>query len=169
MEQKHWYVGFVKASQDAKVAQSLTTLGIEHFYAVRKVRRRWSDRIKIKEEPLIRGIIFIHTDNLSRVALLSEIYGLYAYMARGVNNPIVVPDNQMKTFIDMVTKSNKTVEFHKEHFKPGDKIRIINGPLVGVECELIKIDGKNYAMVRLASIGNALTSISMEDVEKIME
>ncbi len=168
-QQLHWYVGFVKSCQDAKVAQSLTELGVEHFFAVKKVRKKRTDRIVIKNSLILPGRMFIRTTPSRRVPLLSDIYGLYAYMANGVGRPVIIPDEQMNVFIDFVTKSNASVEFHQEHMKPGDKVRIINGPLVGLECELIEIDGRNYAKVQLGSIGNLLTSISIEDVEKIVK
>lgn len=169
MEQKlHWYVGFVKSCQDAKVAQSLTDLGVEHFYAVMKVRKKRTDRIVIKESRIIPGRIFIRTTPSRRVPLLSEIYGLYAYMANGVGNPVVIPDEQMNVFMDVVNKSNEAVEFHQEHIKPGDKVRVINGPLIGLECELIEINGRNYAKMKLGQVGCLLTSIPLEYVEKIV-
>ncbi len=168
-QQLHWYVGFVKSCQDAKVAQSLADLGIEHFFAVKKVRKKRTDRIVIKNSLILPGRMFIRTTPSRRVSLLSDIYGLYAYMANGVGRPVIIPDGQMNVFIKFVTKSNEAVEFHQEHMKRGDKVRIIKGPLVGAECELVEINSRKYAKVQLASLGSILTTISIEDVEKIVE
>ena len=163
----NWYVGLMKAYQDEKVAQSLISMGIEHFFPVRKERRRWSDRIKIVNVPLIRGVMFIRTDNRTRKQLLNDIFGLYSYMSKGgIDNPVIVPEKQMKTFMDFVNKDNENVEFYSGTLKPGDKVVVVRGPLTGMECELIKLNGKNYARVQLASLGNAISQISVDDVRK---
>lgn len=164
----NWYVGLLKAYQDKKVAQSLDNMGIEHFFPVQKIRRRWSDRIKIIENPILRGLMFIRTDDKTRKALLDDIYGLYAYMVKiGGHAPLTIPNKQMDIFRDFVTKNNEPIEFHTEKLKAGDKVRVIKGPLTGFECELLDIEGKNYLRVQLTGLGDALATVSLEDVEKM--
>ena len=42
-----WYVGYTRSCQEKSVAKSLAALDVEYYLPIQKVRRKWSDRIKI--------------------------------------------------------------------------------------------------------------------------
>lgn len=54
-----WYVVKTKARWERKVAEALNGQGIESFCPLKKVQRRWSDRLKTLEEPLFPSCVFV--------------------------------------------------------------------------------------------------------------
>lgn len=166
--EKHWYVAFVKSCQEKQVARQLEALCEEYFLPVQRVVRQWSDRKKEVEVLVLKGLIFVHTDETRRVALLKEIYGIYAYMnAGGAYHPVVIPDKQMRTFMYMLGQSELPVTVVAEPLQPGDKVRVLRGSLAGLEGEFIENGNHHQVFVRLDILGAASVEISPADLEKI--
>lgn len=167
--QKNWYVAFVKSCQERRVAEQLKALGEEYFLPVQRVVRRWSDRMKEVEVLVLRGLIFVHTDDKRRVELLKEIYGIYAYMnaGGGAYHPVVIPDNQMRTFMYMLGQSELPVTVVTHPLEPGDKVRVLRGSLAGLEGEFIEHGNHHQVFVRLDILGAASVVISPADLQRI--
>jgi transcription antitermination factor NusG len=49
-----------------KSAQLLAEKGLESYCPVNKVRRKWSDRVKVVEEPLFRSYVFVRVSDMNR-------------------------------------------------------------------------------------------------------
>jgi len=164
---KSWYVGYTRSSQEKKVEESLARLNVEHYLPVQKVRRKWSDRVKIIDKLVIPHMIFIRTDQDTRVKLLKEINGLWGYMnAKGPYTPVIVPESQMETFRFMVENSNEDVLFDQNPLKPGDPIEVLIGPLTGLRGELVKLQKENYVAVRIDSMGAAMVKVSLKSIRR---
>ena len=54
-----WYVLYTKPRNEKKVAQRLSEAGYTVYCPLQKVRRQWSDRTKVVEEPLFKSYLFI--------------------------------------------------------------------------------------------------------------
>jgi len=165
---KKWFVAFVKSCQEKRVARQLEALGEECFLPVQQVARHWSDRVKQMDVLVLKGLVFVRTDEKRRIELLQEIYGIYAYMtAGGAYHPVVIPDGQMQTFMYMLGQSEKPVTVVMAPLQPGDKVRVLRGSLAGLEGELVEVGKKHQVMVRLGLLGAASVEISDADLEKI--
>lgn len=161
----HWYVGFVKPCQERKSAEALTKLGITHFLPVQRVKRQYSDRVKEVDQLVLPRMIFIRSFEKQRIDLLSEVYGLTSYMTSGgAFHPVIVPDNQMRDFMFMLEHGEGAVEVSSRHFAPGDRVKVIDGPLKGLECELLSVGEKRCMGVRLGTVGTALLAFSPSDI-----
>ena len=167
-EEKRWYVGYVRSCQERRVGAALQAMGEECYLPVRKEKRRWSDRIKMVDVILIRGMIFIYTTERQRILLLQHIYGLYAFMAdRSTHLPVVIPDEQMQAFMFMVDRSSRPVIVTTEHYAVGDKVKICQGSMEGLEGELIRIGNSHRLVIRLQHLGCAMVEVEVSDVEKV--
>ena len=168
--EKNWYVGYVRSCQERRVAAALLAAGEECYLPIRKERRKWSDRIKVVDVILLRGMIFIHTTESQRIPLLQGIYGLYAFMAdKSTHLPVVVPDEQMQAFMFMVDRSSRPVIVTTAHYAVGDRVRICQGSMEGLEGELIRIGNSHRLVIRLQNLGCAMVEIDVADVEKKKE
>lgn len=153
----HWYVGFVKPYQERKCADALRKLGVICYLPVQKEKRKYSDRIKEVERLVLPRMIFVRTTETKRIPLLSEIYGLYAFMNEGgAYHPAIVPDRELDDFRFMVEHSETRVMVESQLFMPGDRVKVIAGPLKGLECELTSVGEKRCVAVRLGRVGTAL-------------
>lgn len=161
----HWYVGLIRPCQERKSAETLAKLGVEYFLPVQRVKRKYSDRIKEVDQLILPRMLFIRTDERRRIRLLSDIYGLRGYMnAGGTYRPVIVPDRQMTDFRFMVEHGEGKVRVSSTKFSPGDHVKLIDGPLKGLECELVSVDSKRCLAVFLGSVGTALLEVSPADL-----
>ncbi len=64
-----WYVIYTRPRWEKKVHSLLHTKGIESYCPLNKVRRKWSDRVKLVEEPLFKSYVFVKTNEEGRTAV----------------------------------------------------------------------------------------------------
>lgn len=166
----YWFVGFTKPNHEKKVSEELDRLGVENYLAMQKVRRKWSNRIKVVDKLVMPRMIFIKTTYAQRIKLLELVYSLTSYMTtKGPHTPVVVPEKQMRDFRFMVDHTNADVLFEMRPLAPGDPVEIVNGTLTGIRGELVRIDGTKYVAIRLGELGSALVEIPIESVERITD
>ena len=77
---------------------------------------------------------------------------------RETGNFLIVPDKQMNDFMFLLDFSDSTVEVINEELKRGDRVRVIKGPLIGLEGELLRIMGHKRVIVRLEGVVSVATS-----------
>ena len=61
-----WHVLYTKPRNEKKVAERLSSAGYSVYCPLQKVRRQWSDRLKVVEEPLFKGYLFIKIEEKKR-------------------------------------------------------------------------------------------------------
>ena len=164
----HWYVIYTRACQEKKVAERLAEFGIEYYLAIQKEKHKWSDRYKIVDRLVIPRVLFVHTTFAARLRPLQIYPGLFRYLTEeGPYTPAVVPDRELALFRMMVDKSATPVTLTDPPLKPGTKIKVMKGPLAGVEAELIEVNSRHHALVRLGKLGAASAEIALEDIEPV--
>ena len=165
----HWFVLFVRSCQEKTVARQLAAEGIEYYIPVRRELRQWSDRKVWKDMLLMPRTVFVRCTEHERFRILKYVtYADSCMMDRLSKQPMTVPDGQMELFKRVVGGAEAPVEFHPaDAFAPGDMVRVIDGPLKDMECEITSIKNRSYLCVRLGLLGVALTEISASSVEKI--
>ena len=57
-----WYAIYTRPRWEKKVDLLLKDQGLESYCPLNKVKRKWSDRIKLVEEPLFKSYVFVRTD-----------------------------------------------------------------------------------------------------------
>lgn len=166
-----WFVGFVKPCHESRVQELLTRMGVECYLPVQKVKRKWSDRTKVVDVKILPGRIFVRTTKENRIQLLRDFpYGsIYAFMTNGgAHNPVIIPDNQMATFRAMVDGSNdQLVTFVNLPLKAGDRVKVVQGPLAGMECEITQINGKKCFAVPMGPLGIATLEVTTDALERV--
>jgi len=75
----------------------------------------------------------------------------------------------MQRFRFMLDYSEEAVHFINTPLAPGQKIRVIKGPLAGLDGELTEIDGKSQVMVRIEQLGYASVEMPVGYVEATPE
>ena len=88
---------------------------------------------------------------------------------RGESTPAVVPDVQMERFKFMLDYSEELISMNSAPLARGEKVRVIKGPLAGLEGELVHVDGKSKIAVRLDVLGCACVDMPRGFVEPIQE
>lgn len=159
-------MAYVQSCLEKKTAQRLAAMGIECYLPVQSEIRQWSDRRKRVERLVIPMMIFVHVTPQERPLPLS-LQAVSRYMVlRGESTPAVIPDEQMDRFRFMLDYSPEAVEMCSTPLAPGDAVKVIKGPLAGLEGELITVNGKSKVAVRLDMLGCAHVDVPIGFVEK---
>ena len=163
---RQWLVAYVQSCLEKKTAQRLAAMGIECYLPVQSEIRQWSDRRKRVDRLVIPMMIFVHVTPQERPLPLS-LQAVSRYMVlRGESTPAVIPDEQMDRFRFMLDYSPEAVEMCSAPLAPGDAVKVIKGPLAGLEGELITVKGKSKVAVRLDMLGCAHVDVPIGFVEK---
>ncbi|MDD5584062.1 MAG: UpxY family transcription antiterminator [Candidatus Omnitrophica bacterium] len=143
LESFNWYVLYTKPRHEKFVESNLIEKGVEAFTPKVTLRKKWSDRSKLVQEPLFRGYCFAKfplTDKLNVImqqGVLQIVHFNYQY--------VPVPEEVVAS---LKIISEKGVQLDPcPYLKIGDKVVIRRGPLKGVEGFILERRNKNTSLV----------------------
>jgi transcriptional antiterminator RfaH len=145
LEEK-WYALYTRPRAEKLVYQRLVEAGIETFLPLQKTYRMWSDRKKLVEKPLLSSYVFVKTNKKSfpKVYKTNGVVKFISFEGQ----PVSIPQNQIDN-LRLLVNSDAPIEVSSEKFATGDNVEVINGSLIGLTGELIKIGSKNRVIVRI--------------------
>jgi|SRR5579883_2338162 len=159
-----WYALYTRPRHEKQVHQELGNKGIEAFLPTFKIRRRWSDRYKIVEEPLFKNYLFVNCKSFAEhSAAPPRPYGAVSYVMFD-GKPAAIPEFEIDAIRQLVD-SELPYSLHP-YLKVGRKVRIRQGALKG--CEGILIRKKNIARLIL-SVNLLQQSVSVEVDADVVE
>jgi len=162
----HWYAVYVKYKMEKKVYSELTRKGIEVYLPLKKERRQWSDRIKMIEEPLLWGYLFVRVSNKEYDDVLVTKGALRYVCFEGKATPI--PDRQIEDLKIFMQFANESVVVTSERISKGDMVRVCKGPFRDIFGEVVEIRGKERLVLRFGSLGYCVhTELGTNKVEII--
>lgn len=164
---KNWLVAYVRLHHEKKTRIHLQAMGIEHFLPIQEEIHQWSDRRKKVERIVLPMMIFVRVSPEERPLPLSLASVSRYLVLRGESTPALIPDAQMEKFRFMLNNSEEAVELYTSPLALGEWVKIIKGPLTGLEGELVTIGGKSKMIVRLEALGCAQVDMPSSYVEKI--
>ena len=148
-----WYAAYTNSRAEKKVLKELQKQGIEAYLPLQKRLKQWSDRRKWVEEPLIRCYIFVRIDMSDYYQVLNT-NGIVRYITFE-GNDVPIPGNQIDVLKKLVA-NEADVEVTTDNFTPGDRVKVVSGPLHGLEGELVDFRGNRRVMIRIEHIGQQL-------------
>lgn len=164
---KRWLVAIVRIHHEKKTSERLTKMGIENFLPIQQQTRQWSDRRKVIDHVLLPMMLFVHVDLQEQKEVLT-LSSISRYMVlRGESTPAVIPEGQMLRFKFMLDYSDEAISMSTTPLSAGEKIRVIKGPLAGLEGELVNVNGKSKVAVRLTMLGCACVDIPVGCIEAL--
>jgi transcription termination/antitermination protein NusG len=163
---EQWFALQTRARHEKVVAQQLCDKAVTNFLPLVKAMHHWSDRQKTVELPLFSGYVFtkIAPRNDERVRVL-RAYGALSFVgARGQGIPI--PEAQIHAVRTVIEE--RVVYEAFPFLKIGQRVRVRNGALSGVEGILVSRSGARALIVSLDAINQSLrVRIEGYDVEPI--
>ncbi len=159
-----WYAVRTFSRAEKQVVERLRGKGVEAYVPLRVEKRKWSDRIKVVETPLITCYVFVRVASGRMIDVL-RTQGVVGYVREG-SVPVVIPDRQMNDFIRSVDSVPHSVDFTTSKIKVGEPIIVTRGPLSGMKGEMIEYANGHKLIIRLNSIGCATVEIDVENIER---
>lgn len=143
---RSWYALRVKSRHENTVAAHLQARGFSSFLPFYKCRRRWSDRFKEIELPLFPGYVFCQFNALNRMPILS-VPGTVHVVGAG-KTPVPVEPAEIAA-IQAAVKSGLPSQ-PCPFLRIGQKVRIEDGPLCGVEGILTDFKGHQRLVLSIS-------------------
>ena len=90
---KKWFAVYTKPRWEKKVHALLQEMGTESYCPLNKVHRKWSDRIKIVEEPLFKSYVFVRVceEEKTQVRMVNGVVNFVYWQGK----PAVVKDKEI--------------------------------------------------------------------------
>lgn len=153
--EKQWHVVYTRSRAEKKVQDELTYKNIENYLPMQRKLRQWKDRRKWVEMPLMSGYCFVHITR-KEYDLVLQTNNVVCYV-RFEGKAAVIPDRQIDSLKQMLKQYDFEVNVTTENFAPGKKVEVIDGPMIGLQGELVKARGKNKFILRLNQISSIIT------------
>jgi transcription antitermination factor NusG len=148
----NWYVLYTKPRWEKKVDRVLKEKGIISYCPLNKVRKKWSDRYKIIEEPLFKSydFVFITPEDMEKVRAVNGVVNFVYWNGR----PAKVKDweiDNIKRFMNEFLQ----VEAIPLELKANTKVLIHHGVMMGQEATVERVL-HNVVELRIESFGYKL-------------
>ena len=144
--EEKWYALYTRPRAEKLVYQRLVEAGIETFLPLQRTYRMWSDRKKLVEKPLLSSYVFVKTNN-KNFPKVYKTNGVVKFISFE-GQPVSIPQRQIDN-LRLLINSDADIEVSSDKFATGDNVEVINGSLIGLTGELIKIGSKNRVIVRI--------------------
>lgn len=164
--ERRWYAAYTCANHEKQVAAELNARGIEHFLPLYSSLRRWKDRRVWLDHPLFPGYVFVRLVLVERMCVL-QIPSLVRLVGFG-GLPAALPDQQVEILRAGLAERLRA-EPHP-FLTVGRRVRIVRGPLRGLEGILLRKKG-NFRFVLSVELIQCSVSVDVEatDVQPLRE
>jgi transcription antitermination factor NusG len=140
------------------VHQLLIQKGIDSFCPLNKVHRKWSDRVKLVEEPLFKSYVFVKVKEEQRT-LVRMTDGVINFVYWN-GKPAVIKEKEIE-LIRKFLDEYEDVTLIKLEIRDDQKVRITSGAFMDQEGKVIEVKNKS-AKVLVESLGYLLVA----DIDK---
>lgn len=151
---RKWLAVYTRPRWEKKVNQLLIEKGLESYCPLNKVRRKWSDRVKLVEEPLFKSYVFVKvTDgDRSNVRMTNGAINFVYWNGK----PAVIKEKEIVA-IKRFLNEYENVKAVPVPVKKDDRVRVTNGTLMDQEGKVLDVRHKTVK-VAIDSLGYILVA-----------
>jgi transcription antitermination factor NusG len=151
---RKWLAVYTRPRWEKKVNQLLIEKGLESYCPLNKVRRKWSDRVKLVEEPLFKSYVFVKVteQDRSKVRMTNGAINFVYWDGK----PAVIKEKEI-TAIKRFLDEYENVEARPIELKVNQRVRITKGTLMDNEGKVLDLRHKT-AKVAIDSLGYILVA-----------
>lgn len=150
---RKWFAIYTRPRWEKKVNQVLQSRGIECYCPLNKVRRKWSDRYKLIEEPLFKSYVFVKVSESERTSVRMTA-GVINFVYGG-GKPAVIREKEIQLIRRFLDEYENVMVREMPSFKLHQRVRIAYGPLMDQEGEVIQVRNRQVR-VAIDSLGYIL-------------
>jgi transcription antitermination factor NusG len=157
-----WYAIHVRCRSEQATASHISGKGYELFLPTYREVRRWSDRKKVAVLPLFPGYLFCRLDLRTRLPILQTPGVIDVVSFGGKAAPV---DPLEISVIQRMMTAKQNLRPHP-YVRQGDRVRLTEGPLAGVEGFLVRQKPSHRLVVSVALLQR---SVGVEVSESAVE
>lgn len=164
---KNWYALYTRSRHEKKVTLLLTRAGLDCYLPLRRVKKKWSDRMKMVEEPLFKGYLFVHIEyRRDRIEVLRQLGSVHIVTFEG--QPAVVEPHIIATLHQLEERAISMEAVPALNFSPGDEVLIRQGPFKGIRAKVERLKNTTRLMIALPMLGQIVQAeVDPWDIEKV--
>ena len=148
-----WFALRVRSNHEQTSSTALQSRGLETFLPSFKLRRRWSDRVRIIDQPLFPGYVFCRFNPDDRGDVV-RAPGVVHVVSTG--RELLPVDPAELNHIRTVVMAEMKAQPHP-FLKIGQRVRIDHGPLAGAEGVLTSANGVSSLVLSLRLLQRSLS------------
>ena len=162
---KRWIAVLVQVNCEKRTATRLSKEGYETYIPTQQEVHQWSDRKKKVDRLIMPMVVFVRASLREEEWLRNQsfIHRLLALPGSDEDKKrfaTPIPDNQIERLKFLLENADSEVTI-VSNFKVGDSVRVISGPLNGLEGVVSEIDEKSSVVgVRIDGLGYACVKIT---------
>jgi transcription antitermination factor NusG len=161
---KQWYALYTRPRWEKKVADLLEKKKVEVYCPLNKVEKQWADRRKVVLEPLFTSYVFVYVSEKEHISI-KQTDGVVNFVY-WLNKPAVIRNEEIDTIKKFLHEYDH-VSVERTQVNLNDRVRIINGPLMMWEGNVVEIR-TNTVKITLPSLGQTLVAeIRKDNLETI--
>ena len=148
-----WIAVYTKPRHEKIVAKDLERNGVKVYLPLMKERRKWSDRKKWVEFPLFKSYIFVSINSNNHLPIF-ETKGIVRIIKFG-DSIATVRNNEIAGIKMMIDGGYNPIS--TDYFIKGDPVKVKDGPLRGIEGEVVRIDENDRLLLRINAIKHSVS------------
>lgn len=165
MAELKWFVLYTTSRSEKKVAQRLREKGLEVYLPMVEELRQWSDRKKKVQKALFNGYVFVKTTKPNLWETL-QVPGAVKFVNFSGEHA-TVRQEEIDT-IQRILDTGVAVETDGTEISKGEQVKILGGPLQGMEGECVNKGNSDYFIIRVPGINqNLLVSIERKFLQVV--
>jgi transcription antitermination factor NusG len=146
MKSCKWIAAQVRANREFSVSSALQSKGYETFVPAYQAVKKWSDRRKACELPLIPGYVLVHSSFQKNQSLIVSTPGVLRMVGfAGQITPI--EDHEIDLVRALAASSLKAEPW--AYIKQNARVRIAQGSLAGIEGTVLQVREKTMLIVSI--------------------
>ncbi|MDR4506695.1 MAG: UpxY family transcription antiterminator [Candidatus Brocadiaceae bacterium] len=160
-----WFAVHTRSRHEKQVDLLLKEKNIETFLPLIETPSRRKDRKKFIDLPLFPGYLFVNT-SANEIYKIVSTRGIVRVLGEDSITPTPIPEKQVAELKILVSSKVKLDPY--KFLKSGTRIRVIAGPLKGVEGFLLKRKSNYRVIVSIDLLQKAASAeVCIEDIESI--
>ena len=157
-----WYAARTRYGQELKVRDRLVREGVEHFIPTVPAEG------PRKEKAAINNLVFLKATKAEALDLANTgVIPVKYIIDCATRTLLVVPEKQMEDFRRVLDLSLDEGGLMDQPLALGDRVKVVKGPLKGVEGHVIEFQGRYYVVVSLLDSLFAKARVPKSWLEKI--
>ncbi len=157
---KNWYLIYTKPHKELLARENLERQGYETYLPMARLRRRRMGKGVTRIEPLFPRYIFIHLDTKTdNWAPIRSTLGVSNLVKFGLY-PSAVPEALIELLYDRCDEEG-IQDIVPDEYKEGEPIRVLEGPMTGLEGVFLAKTSSDRVMVLLDIVGKH-TRVNLE-------
>jgi transcription antitermination factor NusG len=159
-----WYALYTKHQHEKSAARTLINKGFETLLPLYSAKHQWKDRVQKVDLPLFPCYVFVRTGLDRRVDIL-KTPGVFWFVGNG-EYASAIPSREIEA-VRRITLSAARFEPYS-FLKTGDRVRVIAGPLIGLEGLLVRMKSRCRIVLSVQLLKQAVAvEVDMAEIQPV--